>query len=299
MLDIALLTERKYINSKETDWYTQQVLLEDKLVKIALENLGYKVEIVNWDHEDFDWSEPKLCIFRTIWDYFHRYEEFSSWLSSASERTNFLNPQKTIEWNIDKHYLADLDSKGIPIVPSYFIEKGSQVSLAELADKLKWEKFILKPCISGAARHTYAIEAIKCDEYEKIFQELISDESMMLQPFMHQIETKGEVSHIVFGGKYSHSVLKIAKEGDFRVQDDFGGSVHDYNASTEEINFAEQAVAACVPLPTYARVDVVWDNNDQLAIGELELIEPELWFRKCETAADQFARVIDAHFKAL
>jgi len=299
MLDIVLLTEKKYINTNKTDWYTQQVLLEDNLVKTALENLGYTVEIVNWDHTDFDWKEPKLCVFRTIWDYFHRYEEFSNWLNSASQSTKFLNPQKTIEWNIDKHYLADLESKGIPIVPSHFIEKGTQVSLAELANKLQWDKFILKPCISGAARHTYAIEASECKEYEQIFQELISNESMMLQPFMKQIETKGEVSHIVFGGKYSHSVLKIAKEGDFRVQDDFGGSVHDYKASIQEIEFAEKAVSACDPMPAYARVDVVWDNNDHLAIGELELIEPELWFRKCDTAADQFAAVIDSHFKAL
>lgn len=299
MVDIVLLTEAKYINIEAEDWYSQQVITEDNLVKIALEELGYNVEIINWDNSDFDWSIPKLCVFRTIWDYFHRFGEFSNWMNETSKVTHFLNPVETINWNIDKHYLKELQEKDIPVVPSYFVEKGDQRSLTEIINHLGWQEFILKPCVSGAARHTYAINQGQVGTYDKIFSELIATESMMLQPFMHQIKTKGEVSHIVFGGKYSHSVLKIAKDGDFRVQDDFGGSVHDYVADQKEIDFAEKAVRACHPLPAYARVDVVWDNDDQLAIGELELIEPELWFRKCASAADEFAQVIDQHFKAL
>ena len=30
----------------------------------------------------------------------------------------------------------------------------------------------------------------------------------------------------------------------------------------------------------YGRVDVFYDNDNLLSLGELELIEPELWFRK-------------------
>jgi len=97
---------------------------------------------------------------------------------------------------------------------------------------------------------------------------------------------------MVFGGKYSHAILKIAKEGEFRVQDDFGGSVQMYNPSDKEIAFAEDVVAKTVPLPAYARVDVIWDNDEQLAVTELELIEPELWFRFKPEAADLFAEAV-------
>ena len=69
-------------------------------------------------------------------------------------------------------------------------------------------------------------------------------------------------------------------KGDYRVQDDFGGTIHDYQALEKEKLFAEMVVRACDPSPYYARVDLVWDNNNELAVGELELIEPELWFRK-------------------
>ena len=33
------------------------------------------------------------------------------------------------------------------------------------------------------------------------------------------------------------------------------------------------------PMPAYARVDVIWNNKSELVVSELELIEPELWFR--------------------
>jgi hypothetical protein len=297
--DIALLTEKKYVNPAETDWYMDQVLEEDGLVKTALENLGYSVIIVDWADPNFDWSSVKIAIFRTIWDYFHRFDEFQIWMDSVKNKTTFVNSFEQILWNIDKHYLADLEADGIPIVPSYFIETGTNTTLTELNKKLGWNKSVIKPCVSGGGRHTYLLNSENWNDHEAIFQELIAKEPMMLQPFMESITTKGEVSHIVIAGKHTHSILKLAKAGDYRVQDDFGGSVHDYTPTNEEIAFAESVALACDPTPSYARVDLVWDNNDQLAVGEVELIEPEMWFRKHPEAATALAKEIDKQFKAL
>jgi hypothetical protein len=73
------------------------------------------------------------------------------------------------------------------------------------------------------------------------------------------------------------------------VQDDHGGSVHRFEPSADEILFAEAAVAA-VPFDVlYARVDLIRDNDGALAIMELEMIEPELFFRFCPPAADKLA----------
>jgi hypothetical protein len=76
------------------------------------------------------------------------------------------------------------------------------------------------------------------------------------------------------------------------VQDDFGGTVHDYKASNEEIKFAEDVVALCSPIPVYGRVDVILDNRKQFAVSELELIEPELWFRNKPASADMYADAV-------
>jgi len=203
-----------------------------------------------------------------------------------------INPISLIRWNMDKHYLQDLQAAGVRIIPTHFIEPGSTTSLTELHQQLGWEETILKPAVAGAARHTYRLNPGNLGQHEEIFQSLIAQESMLLQPFQHHILSHGEVSHIVIGGKYTHSVLKIAKAGDFRVQDDFGGTVHAYTAAPAEIEFAEQTVAACPSLPIYARVDVLKDNDGQWAVGEVEMIEPELWFRDYPEAADALAEAI-------
>jgi glutathione synthase/RimK-type ligase-like ATP-grasp enzyme len=95
-----------------------------------------------------------------------------------------------------------------------------------------------------------------------------------------------------FGEEYSHAVLKKAKEGDFRVQDDYGGTVHKYVASEKEVEFAYEAIKACPEKPAYARVDMIEDNDGELAVSELELIEPELWFRFRPEAADLLAEEV-------
>src|SRR5690606_17364865 len=89
-----------------------------------------------------------------------------------------------------------------------------------------------------------------------------------------------------------HAVLKIAKPGDFRVQDDFGGSVHEYDPSKEQIAFAEKVVNAAPELPVYARVDMFKDNNGDWALAELEIFEPELWFRRNPKAAEILAQAV-------
>ena len=42
----------------------------------------------------------------------------------------------------------------------------------------------------------------------------------------------------------------------------------------------------------YARVDIVYDNKNNLALSELELIEPELWFRNNPKAATLLSETI-------
>jgi len=141
------------------------------------------------------------------------------------------------------------------------------------------------------------LEDANLAKHEAMFEELIPKEEMSFQPFVNSIVKVGKPRLMVMDGKYTHAVHKIAKKGDFRVQDDFGDTVKDFDASPEQISCAEKAVKACDPQPMYARVDVVFDNANQLAISELELIEPELWFRQCYQAAAVLANGITRFIK--
>ena len=292
IFDVIILTDKRYENTKKNDLYSKNVLIEDNYIKTALEKLGLKVSRLSWDNKTFDWSSTNYILFRSTWDYVNRFNEFSNWLNIVSKKTKLLNSESIIRWNIDKHYLLDLQKKGVHICESYFVEKGETKSLHELANQHKLTEFVLKPCISGGARHTYKINSDNIHLHEKNFSELISNEAMILQPFQYNIVSKGEVSYMVMNGKFTHAILKIAKIGDFRVQDDFGGSVRNYTPTQEEIDFAENTVKACKEMPIYARVDAFTDNNGNLALAELELIEPELWFRNHPKAADELAKGI-------
>ena len=43
----------------------------------------------------------------------------------------------------------------------------------------------------------------------------------------------------------------------------------------------------------YSRVDIVYDNNNKPSLTEIELIEPELWFRNNPAAASKLANQIN------
>jgi len=45
----------------------------------------------------------------------------------------------------------------------------------------------------------------------------------MIQEFVSEVTSEGELSFVFFRGKLVHTVRKVPKAGDFRVQSDFGG----------------------------------------------------------------------------
>ena len=292
MFDVIILTDYRYVNPEKTDWYIDQVLLEDNILQTSLEKKELKVCKKDWADKDFDWTTTKYAIFRTTWDYFERLDEFLTWLENTKNKTTFINSAEIINWNIDKHYLQDLERNKINIAPTLFIEKGDTITLQELFEKTNWNEAVIKPAISGAARHTYRISPSNYRNYENIFQELIYEESMLFQEFLNSITEKGEISLIMIDGKFTHAVKKIAKKGDFRVQDDHGGKVKRYCPSQTEILFAEQCIENSPFSPIYARVDIVYDNKNKLSLSELELIEPELWFRNNPESAELLAEEI-------
>lgn len=283
--DVVLLTEARYIKPENPNWYARQILEDDALLSAELGRLGLRVTRKDWADPSLDWGSTRIAVFRTAWDYFHRFAEFKEWLAMVEQRTMLVNPPALIRWNWDKHYLRDLEQRDVHIPETLFIETGNVESLADIHERTGWTETVLKPAIAGAARHTYRLCEENLEGYETIFHELTRTEAMLLQPFQRSVVEQGEMSLMVIGGRYSHAVLKRAKTGDFRVQDDFGGTAVPYLPTAEEIAFAERAVEACSIRPIYARADIIRDNGGRLALTELELIEPELWLRHRPEAA--------------
>jgi glutathione synthase/RimK-type ligase-like ATP-grasp enzyme len=102
----------------------------------------------------------------------------------------------------------------------------------------------------------------------------------MVQPFLDSIVKEGEYSLFYFGGHYSHAIKKVPQQGDFRVQEEHGGSLYAVDADAIQQDMAQRA-----------RVDLV-RQQDQWGIMELELIEPSLYFNLDDASPVKFVEAM-------
>lgn len=289
---IALVNDHSTINAQNPNAYVRQILAEDAYLNHAFQALGATTARVDWADACVDWASFDAILIRQTWDYFERFDEFSSWLDRVEPLTRVVNPVPVMHWNADKRYLVELYDAGVPTVPTQVIAKQPDApELAVLMGQYGYEAAVIKPVVSGAGRETWRIAHEQVGEHETRWRQLVAQEDMLLQPFMPAIVESGEVSLIVIAGQVTHAVRKIAAPGEFRVQDDHGGTVHSHTPAAVEIALAERAIAAVQGDVSYARVDLV-DSPAGPLVMELELIEPELFFRHAPDAAGKLAQVM-------
>ncbi len=239
---------------------------------------NWEAQPVVWNDETIDWTHFDVLIFRTIWDYFRHPVAFNLWLDKIEKMgIKTLNSIETVRKNHHKFYLRDLEKKGIDIVPTLFLSKGTPLN-GDLLRKFDGEKAILKPAISAGSHETRLFSANEADEVAAQSQDLMVQQDLLLQPFLSEIQTAGEVSMLFFNGHFSHAVVKTPVSGDFRIQTQFGGKYVPYTADSELIATGRRVVSAFSDeVLLYARVDgVVCDSR--FLLMELELIEPDLYF---------------------
>ena len=299
MARIALVNDERWIAPSERSPYIQNILDEDAQLERAFRVAGASTERVAWSDPDFDGSAFDALLIRQTWDYFERYDEFMAWLDRIDGTVRVVNPIDVIRWNADKRYLVDLDEAGIASVPTRVVARGETAhSLADRMQDANWSEVVIKPAVSGAGRETYRVAERDAVEQEGLWQRLVASEDMLIQPFVPAILDSGEVSLVVVAGEATHAVRKIAAPGEFRVQDDHGGTVHPYEPSDGERAIAERAIGAATERTgaeiAYARVDLV-ESSGGPQVMELELIEPELFFRNHPPAADALARAVLTH----
>ena len=294
--DIALLTDRRYTAAEAArdDWYLRNILADDRLLAAALWSRGLSSVRLDWADPRVDWGAFRAVVFRTTWDYYDRQPEFAAWLDRVEPTARLINAAGTVRWNLDKHYLADLASRGIPVVPTRFLERGAPVSLAATLEAEGWTEGVVKPAVSGGARHTHRFDRASAAALDGPIGALVSDEAFLVQPFEPDIIAHGEDTLVIIDGHFTHALSKRAKPGDFRVQDDHGGTVHPCSPSREQIALAERAIRASGSDAAYGRVDLVRRGSGGWAVMELELVEPELWLRRHPPAADALAAAIAA-----
>jgi len=264
----------------------------------ALERLGLRPVPARWDDPAEPWAAHAAIILRSCWDYHHRAAAFARWLDQLERLgARVYNALPTLRWNMRKTYLRDLAAAGIPVTGTVWAEMGSTTTLRDIAQSTGWTVMVVKPTVSASGWETWLVERAGVAEDERRFAEHLRSRDLMVQPFMPGIVTEGEISFVFLAGRFSHAVRKRPMPGEFRVQEEHGGSVERELPAERLVRQAVRALAAApgaagaTVAPLYARVDgLVVDGA--LVVTELELIEPKLYFGWAEGAAEELAGVV-------
>jgi glutathione synthase/RimK-type ligase-like ATP-grasp enzyme len=252
----------------------------------------YDVQVEVWNDPSVKWSDYDYLIFRTIWDYFDYPAEFDAWLDTIDQQNiKTLNPIRIVKRNQHKFYLQDLQNQGINIIPTVFIPKNTGLDLSFLA-KNNWTQAVIKPAISAGSYATALFSINDIDKIAADYAEIAVERDLLVQSFMPEIQTMGEISILFFNGQFSHAILKKPKAQDFRVQSQFGGDYQIYQPDASVIEIAAHIVKIFGENLLYARVDGILKDGNFLLM-EVELIEPDLYFTQVPAAKDRFFEALE------
>jgi glutathione synthase/RimK-type ligase-like ATP-grasp enzyme len=252
----------------------------------ALERAGCTVEPLAWTRVG-DISGYDLVMPLVAWGYHLHYPRWLALLDRAeAEHWPMANPPALLRWNGDKAYLAELADRGVSTVPTLAVEACCDADLEEARRRFDTDWLVIKPLVSASASGTHRLgpnDDLPVDSARR---------PMIVQPLIEEISRTGEFSLMLFDGAYSHAVVKRPKSGDFRVQPHLGGVTLPSNAPPGAERLAKQALEAAPAKATYARVDIVPDDEGTLRIMELELIEPALFLDHSPDRGAAFTRVV-------
>lgn len=267
------------------------VTADDRPLADALTRRGFQVEPEPWTDID---PEAQIAadpvVLRSTWDYHRVPTMFTAWLAAmADSGRTLLNPAEVARANIDKIYLQGLAAAGIAMPRTRWIDQPDAAALETILLEECWPHAVLKPRIGATAHGTFLITSDTLPTEDDLVPARAS--GALVQEFVPEIRDRGEVSLVYAGGVFSHAVVKRARDGDFRVQKDFGGAVEPFTPPAGLLAFGESVMAHVPPSCAYARVDVV-DSSRGPLLMELELIEPELYFSIVPGSADRMAASI-------
>ncbi len=278
-----------------------EMLPYDQEVQKILIKRGFITDVLIWDEvlklSRTHLKQYDLVLIRTIWDYYKKTDEFNDFLVRLEdENINVLNPVDIIRWNMDKKYLMQLESEGYDIIPTIFNFAGED-SFSLALDK-GWEKAVLKPMISAGSYDTFVLDMCQKAKFDGLIEQYFQNRPYMLQEFVSEIAL-GEISTITFTepGKgsdvvLSYSIKKVPKEGDYRVQNDFGGvySLHEVDAKIKQLS--HKITTRFNDRLLYQRLDGIW-RNGKFLIMELELVEPDLYLNFSKQALNQWVGILE------
>ena len=273
----------------------------------GLKELGHDVFFANWDdlsakeftrmfHDNSKrfvspvrLSEMDLIFVYKMEGFYYDLPRFFSMIDTfESACSTIVNHPATIRHNLDKRYLWELEKAGINIVPTYPVN-------CEIKERIaRGERIVCKPIRGERGQRVTLVRSLS--EFAPIE---VRSNQFLAQDFVPGIRN-GERSLVYLGHEYQHAVIKRPSATDlneFRCNESLGGTAHEYEPSSSEIEFAGKVLCAYESLGFqihYSRIDVIETDNG-LVLGEAELINPSI-FANYVKRGPEFGRKIARYF---
>ncbi|GIG24652.1 ATP-grasp domain-containing protein [Cellulomonas denverensis] len=277
-----------------------------------LSRRGHDVRPVVWNDPTVTWSDFDLVVVRSTWDYTEHPRDFRWWAERVTSGSKLLNPASVISWNIDKQYQRALDTAGLPIVPTIWLDPERNFNARAIHTRFPaFGDFVIKPTVSAGARDTgrYAagVTNSRAQGIMHAKRLLDSGRHVMVQRYLRQVDEVGETALVYLDGELSHAVRKEPLLTGPYEQDEMAGVLYKEEvmtpreASAAELEVGRRVIEALPGLIrgvdgplAYTRVDLVPDDDGNPVVLELELIEPSLFFAQAPQAVTRFADVVES-----
>ena len=196
MFDVRLVTGTHHVPDPETP-----------LLAEALTDDGYVVDVRDWRDLTSDWSEARVTVVRSPWDYVDDLDAFLDWAARVDAASELWNPLELLRWNTHKAYLLDLHARGAPIVPTVVLLGGSAASLDGICDAQGWNAVVVKPAVASGGTGARRAEVGDPDAQSHL-DDLLARGDVLVQQFASSVEAEGEWSVVLVDGEVAHAVRK-------------------------------------------------------------------------------------------
>ena len=261
----------------------------------ALRARGVDRRFAVWNDPAVDWSGA-LTVLRSTWDYTLHRAEFLDWAAAVPA---LHNPAEVVLWNSDKVYLHELEDAGVPVTPTQVVPPGAAPKFPDDAE------FVVKPSVGAGSRG--AGRFARCGSAQAAAHAAAlhaAGRTVLVQPYLADVDEAGETALIYFGGEFSHAIRKgpMLTADTAHDIDETSGLFIEENISARTPSAAELAVGArAVEFLRarfggdllYARIDLLPGPSGPVVV-EVELTEPSLFLSYSDGAADRFADAIIA-----
>lgn len=261
---------------------------ETRLLVATLQRRGLEAGPAVWTDPAVDWAGYDLVVVRCTWDYHSQRSRFLDWAAHVSSVTRLANPEPVLRWNTDKTYLRDLTGAGLPVVRTWWLEPGDSFTIPAAGE------YVVKPAVSAGSRDTNRWLAREHDEQASAHVTALLDagRTVMVQPYLASVDTYGETAMLYLGNAFSHAIRKgpLLEPGmEFVATAYKEETVEPRDPTDAEREVAEAVLDSLDSLDsfdavpggraglTYARVDLVPDDDGRPTLLELELTEPSMF----------------------